>query len=73
MLPIFLFPPDEEELRRRLAKKGESSEQIDRRIIDCKKWGDEALALDIPYRFVRNNGTVAEAVEQVENILKYNT
>ena len=70
VLSIFMLPPGEEELRRRLMKRGESPEQIDKRISDCGKWEEEAKKSDIPYEFVRNNGTIAEAVHNVEQIIK---
>ena len=70
--PIFIVPPDEEELRRRLAKRGESPEQIERRIADCKNWEEEARESGIPYKFIRNDGTIAEAVEKVERIIDQN-
>lgn len=70
VLSFFISPPNEEELRRRFAKRGDSSEQIERRTADCKKWEEEAMSSDIPYEFVRNDGTVEEAVEQVEAIIR---
>ncbi|MBI2674141.1 MAG: hypothetical protein HYX22_00150 [Candidatus Yanofskybacteria bacterium] len=66
---IFILPPSEKELRRRLVKRGELPEQIDKRIADCKKWEEEARLSDIPYEFVKNDGTVEEAVERVERII----
>ena len=70
VLSIFILPSSEEELRRRLEKRGDSPEQIKRRITDCRNWEEEARASDIPYEFVRNDGTVAEAVERVEEIIQ---
>jgi len=69
VLSVFILPPSEGELRRRLENRGESPEQIDRRIADCKKWEEEARVSGIPYEFVRNDGTVAEAVEKAEQII----
>ena len=70
--PIFIVPPDEEEMRRRLAKRGESPEQIERRIADCKNWEEEARESGTPYKFVRNDGTIEEMVEKVEGIINQN-
>lgn len=72
VLSFFIFPPGEEELRRRLAGPGrkEFPEEIERRIADCKKWEKEALSSGIPYEFVRNDTTVADAVERVEDIIE---
>jgi guanylate kinase len=73
VLSIFILPPGEEELRRRLEKRGESSEQIEKRIIDCRNWEAEATKRSgIPYKFVRNDGTVEEAVKKIEDIIKRN-
>lgn len=69
-LLIFVLPPGEGELRRRLEKRGDSLEQIERRIADCRKWEEEAKSSNIPYKFVRNDGTVAEAVERVEDVIE---
>lgn len=69
VLSIFIIPPREEELRRRFEKRGDSPEQIERRLADCKKWEEEARSSRIPYEFVRNDGTVVEAVEQVEQVI----
>lgn len=73
VLSIFILSPGEEELRKRLEKKGESSEQIDKRVADCRKWEEEARKSSIPYEFVRNDGTVAEAIQKVEQIIKSRT
>ncbi len=69
MRSIFILPPDEEELRRRLTERGDLPEQIERRIVDCKKWEQEARISGVPYEFVRNDGTISEAVEKVEQII----
>jgi len=69
VLSIFVLPPGEEELRRRLEKRGESPEQIEKRIADCRKWEEEARSSGIPYEFIRNDGTIAEAVEKIEQII----
>ena len=69
VLSVFVLPPGEEELKRRLEKRGESSEQIDRRIADCKKWEEEARFSDIHYEFVRNDRTIDEVVEEVERVI----
>mgnify|MGYP001558826613 CR=1 FL=1 len=73
VLSIFILPPDGSELKQRLEKRGESPEQIERRIADCKKWEEEARSSGIPYEFVRNDGTVEEAVEKVEKVIKQRT
>lgn len=72
VLSIFILPLNKEELRRRLVERGtESPEEIERRIADCEKWAEEARASGISYEFVRNDGTVEEAVKRVEEIIKH--
>lgn len=73
ILSFFILPPNEEELRQRLAKRGESPEDIDRRIIDCKEWENKARSSDIPYNFVKNDGTVEDVIEQIEGIIRVYT
>ena len=68
VLSIFMSPPGEEELRRRLENRGEQPEAIDRRIADCRKWEEEARESGL-YKFVENNGTVEEVVEKVEQTI----
>ena len=68
ILSIFILLPDEEELRRRLEKRGELPKEIDRRIADCREWEKEARESRIPYKFIRNDGTVTEAIDKVGRI-----
>ena len=69
IMSIFILSPEEEELRCRLKRRGESEEVVERRISDCQQWEQEALSSGIPYELVRNDGTIAEAVERVEEII----
>lgn len=71
VLSVFILPPNEEELRRRLKARGDSPEAIERRISDCKKWEEDARRSDIPYEFVRNDGTIEETVRRVEQVIKH--
>lgn len=66
--PVFINPPSEEEMRRRLEKRGDSPEQIDGRLADCREWEEEARVSGM-YEFIENNGTIEEAVEKVEKII----
>ena len=70
VLSVFILPPGEKELRRRLWERGHLSEEIDRRIADCVEWEKEAKESWIPYEFIRNDGTVAEAINELERIIK---
>ncbi len=69
-LPIFVKTPSEEILRERLRVRGDSEESIDRRLKDLYAWERTALASEIPYKVITNEGTIEEAVEQVKGLLK---
>jgi guanylate kinase len=63
---IFIMPPDVEELRRRLKKRGtETPEQIESRLATAMRemelWGD--------YRYTIVSGSVEEDLENVRNIM----
>ena len=69
-LPIFVLPPEEDILRQRLSKRGESEEAIVKRIQDCREWTRDAWASDLPYVFIENNGTIEETARQALKILE---
>lgn len=72
VLPFYIRSPLEEVLRSRLEKRGESSETIERRLQESKRWDSETESSEIPYVFITNNGTIEGAVEQVRKYLKQN-
>lgn len=69
VLPFFIVPPGEQVLRKRLKKRGEEDRAITKRITDCARWTEEARASGIPYIFIENHGTVAEAASRIEAII----
>ena len=67
---IFIMPPDIEELRRRLAKRGtETAQQIESRLAtamrEMKLWRD--------YRYTIVSGSIEEDLEKVRNIMSAET
>ncbi|OGF82634.1 hypothetical protein A2924_00150 [Candidatus Giovannonibacteria bacterium RIFCSPLOWO2_01_FULL_44_16] len=63
---FYVFSPGEDEIRRRLAGRGEA--EIQKRINDCKKWDEEVLASNIPYIFLKNEEPdkgIEKAVKQM--------
>ena len=54
--PFFINTPSEEELRRRLTIRGDSEEDIARRVVECRDWGLLARESLIPYCMVSNQG-----------------
>lgn len=67
---IFIMPPDVEELRRRLAKRGtETAQQIESRLAtairEMELWRD--------YRYTIVSGSVEEDLENVGNIMSAET
>ncbi|MDO8676062.1 MAG: AAA family ATPase [Candidatus Azambacteria bacterium] len=63
IVSFYVLSPGEEELRRRLSGRNETD--IQKRIDDCKKWDDAAIASDIPYIFLSNNKSVSGIDEVV--------
>ena len=70
VLSIFVLPPDETELRHRLEQRGERPEAIERRVSDCKEWINEALLSNIPFEFVRNDGTIVDFTDEIERVIQ---
>src|SRR6266567_3840408 len=67
---IFIMPPDVEELRRRLMKRGtESAQQIESRLATAM--GEMELWRD--YRYTIVSGSVEEDLEKVRNIMSAET
>lgn len=67
--PIFLLPPTEEELRRRLRARGDEEKDIERRIKEASNWEDDARKGKFPFTFVENSSSLKDSVEKVESLL----
>ena len=70
VLSFFILPPSEETLRERLLRRGEDPADIERRINDCRTWTEQAERSSIPYVFIRNDGSIEDAVRQLLAHLK---
>ncbi len=70
VLPFYIRSPPEEVLRSRLEKRGESSETIERRLQESKRWDEEAERSGIFYVFITNNEAIGGAVKQISGYLK---
>jgi guanylate kinase len=67
---IFIMPPDVEELRRRLAKRGtETAQQIESRLATAMR----EMELWRDYRYTIVSGSVEEDLENVRNIMSAET
>jgi guanylate kinase len=67
---IFIMPPDVEELRRRLAKRGtESAQQIESRLTTARR----EMELWRDYRYTIVSGSIEEDLENVRNIMSAET
>ena len=67
---IFIMPPDVEELRRRLMKRGtETAEQIESRLATAMR----EMELWRDYRYTIVSGSVEEDLENVRNIMSAET
>ncbi len=64
---FYIYSPSQEVLRKRLEKRGDSLEEIEKRLSDCLKWDQDALNSGIPYEFVKNDTTIEEAVVEIKN------
>ena len=67
---IFIMPPDVEELRRRLAKRGtETAQQIESRLATAMR----EMELWRDYRYTIVSGSIEEDLEKVRNIMSAET
>ena len=67
---IFIMPPDVEELRRRLAKRGtETAQQIESRLATATR----EMELWRDYRYTIVSGSIEEDLEKVRNIMSAET
>jgi guanylate kinase len=67
---IFIMPPDVEELRRRLAKRGtETAQQIESRLATARR----EMELWRDYRYTIVSGSIEEDLENIRNIMSAET
>lgn len=64
---FYIYSPPQEILRKRLEKRGDNPEEIEKRLADCLKWDQEAFSSGIPYEFVRNDREIEDAVMEINN------
>lgn len=68
VLSFYIVSPPEDILRQRLQNRGDDPSDIEKRILDCKKWDKEAGSRD--YIFIDNSGALSIAVESIaENLI----
>lgn len=65
---FYVSSPPQEVLRKRLKNRGDSPEEVERRLSDCLKWSQDALSSGIPYEFVRNDREIEYTVMEIKNI-----
>lgn len=61
----YILSPPREILRERLRSRGDTEDEIEKRLKDCVQWDSEAKMSDIPYEFVKNDSTIESAAEEV--------
>jgi guanylate kinase len=67
---IFIMPPDVEELRRRLAKRGtETAQQMESRLATARR----EMELWRDYRYTIVSGSIEEDLEKVRNVMSAET
>lgn len=72
--PIFAYyvlGPSENEIRRRLVDRGDNTSSIEKRIVECRGWDQEARkSLQPRYRFVENRKEEIGVEHAAQTILK---
>ncbi len=64
---FYISSPSQEVLKKRLEERGDGSEEVQKRLVNCLKWDRDALSSGIPYEFVRNDSAVQEAVAEIRS------
>ena len=68
---IYIFIDDEEELRKRFKERGDSAEETEARIKECRDWNAQARASDIPFIYLQATETreeiLANALAHIKN------
>ncbi|MBU1644577.1 MAG: AAA family ATPase [Nanoarchaeota archaeon] len=73
ILPFYIRSPGDEELKRRLIKREEPLESIEKRLKQSEDWEREAEDSKIPYRFIHNPFLrIEDAVREVRLYLNVN-
>ena len=72
VLSGYVFSPSPLDLRERMAKRGDSPEEIERRIEICREWDMDAGSSGLFDYEIRNNGTIERAVQKAMAIIKEN-
>jgi guanylate kinase len=67
---VYIKSESDETLRDRMLKRGDAESQIEERIELCHRFDEEAEFLKIPFHWIKNDKTIQEAVEQVEEICR---
>lgn len=75
IVSVYVLASPEEILRQRFEDRGDSPEEIEKRLAECVRWDQDALSSGVPYEFVRNDGKIQEAVEEVAKrfLQRYNS
>ncbi|MFA5129958.1 MAG: AAA family ATPase [Patescibacteria group bacterium] len=67
---VYILAEADDVLRKRMVQRGDVDSQIEERLKSCHIFQKDAQASGIPYEWIRNDGTIQEAVGKVEGILK---
>jgi ribose 1,5-bisphosphokinase PhnN len=67
---LYILSPGKDVLRKRLTERGDSMEEIERRLTECELWDEEARNIQDPrIHFLTNDTTREEFFAQVQKIL----
>jgi|SRR3989344_3584092 len=68
-VPVYLFCPSENLIRRRLEHRGDTRESVKKRIQSERGWDGEAGVSGVPYMYIRNDGPIEAAYKQVRALI----
>lgn len=67
--PFFINTPSEDELRRRLVTRGDSEEDVVRRLVECRDWSARVRNSSIPYCMVSNQGDPGDIARIIASMI----
>lgn len=68
---FYIIPPSEDVLRERLEKRQEPQDRIEKRLLDCKMWYDEAQKSSVPYVYISNDSNDGDLSPVLREIARH--
>jgi|GEM_PF-3303012 guanylate kinase len=71
LLPIYINGLDEQTLRQRIQDRAGTTNNLKKRLATIEEWNTQArYENEVPYKFITNNTTIQEALEQIFDYMK---